>query len=394
MRGDRDLPYWRLSSFYLLYFAALGALIPYFGLYLKSLGHAPAAIGTLMAVLMGTKIVAPNVWGWVADRRGERASLVRAGALLAAAGFAGVLAGSGFWWLAGVLVVFGFFWNSALPQFEAITLNHLDARAHRYTRIRLWGSIGFIASVVLVGRLLDAQGEGLLPYAVLVLLAGIWCASMLVREPRSARQLYREEGLRQVLGRPEVLALLAVCFLMQASHGPYYAFFSIYLQDHGYSRTLIGELWALGVLSEVVLFACMHRLFERWRLRALFLVCFALTGVRWIVVALFVDSLPLLVGAQVLHAASFGIYHAVAIQLVHRFFVGRHQGRGQALYSSMSFGAGGAAGSLASGYLWSTSGAVATWFAAAALSGVAFLIVWRWIGTGEAGEAAATRRWV
>ncbi len=393
MRVESEVPYWRLSSFYLFYFAALGALLPYFGLYLKSLGYAPAAIGTLMAVLMGTKIVAPNVWGWVADRRGERASLVRAGALLAAAGFVGVLAGGGFWWLACVLVLFGFFWNSVLPQFEAITLNHLDVDAHRYTRIRLWGSVGFIAAVVLVGRLLDAHGEGLLPYAVLALLIGIWCASMFVREPRSARPRSAREGLRRVLGRPEVLALLAVCFLMQASHGPYYAFFSIYLEEHGYSRTLIGELWALGVLSEVVLFACMHRLFGRWRLRALFLICFALTGVRWVVVALFVGSLPLLVGAQVLHAASFGIYHAVAIQLVHRFFVGSHQGRGQALYSSMSFGAGGALGSLGSGYLWSTSGAAATWLAAAALSGIAFLIVWRWIGVAEAREPAATRAW-
>jgi len=155
------VPYWRLSGFYLLYFAALGALVPYWGLYLKSLGFSPADIGELMAVIMATKLVAPNAWAWIADQRGHRMAIVRLASLLAAVAFAGVFLALGYWWLAAVIAVFSFFWNAALPQFEATTLTHLGERVHRYTSIRIWGSIGFILVVAGLGPFLDRYGAGL-----------------------------------------------------------------------------------------------------------------------------------------------------------------------------------------------------------------------------------------
>ena len=62
MHSDSSpVPYWRLSGFYLFYFATLGVLVPYWGLYLKSLGFSAAAIGELMAVIMATKLVAARI---------------------------------------------------------------------------------------------------------------------------------------------------------------------------------------------------------------------------------------------------------------------------------------------------------------------------------------------
>ena len=52
-----------------------------------------------------------------------------------------------------------------------------------------------------------------------------------------------------------MVCLLLACALMQASHGPYYVFFSIHLEDLGYSGGEIGALWALAVVAEVALFA-------------------------------------------------------------------------------------------------------------------------------------------
>lgn len=378
------VPYWRLSGFYLFYFATLGALVPYWGLYLKSLGFDAAAIGELMAVIMATKVVAPNVWAWIADHRGHRMAIVRLASLLAAVAFAGVFLGHGFWWLAVVMAVFSFFWNAALPQFEATTLTYLGERSHRYTSIRIWGSIGFIVAVAALGPYLDAHGAGMLPPVLLLLMAGIWIMSLWVPERAVGHRAIGHEPLSRVLRRPAVLALLAGCFLAQMSHGPYYAFFSIYLEGHGHSRSVIGQLWALGVIAEVVLYLFMHRLLPRFGLRNLFLFSLGLTTLRWILIALFPQELALLVMAQVLHMASFGMYHAVAIQLVHRYFVGRNQGRGQALYSSLSFGAGGAVGSLLSGYLWDTAGAQVVYLGAAIASATAFGIVWRWLDGAEA----------
>jgi PPP family 3-phenylpropionic acid transporter len=382
MQASAAVPYWRLSGFYLFYFATLGALVPYWGLYLKSLGFDAAQIGELLAILMATKVVAPYLWGWMADHRGRRMAIVRLASAFAAVAFAGVFLGQGYWWLALVMSVFSFFWNAALPQFEATTLTHLGDRVHDYTNIRIWGSIGFILAVAGVGSLLDRLGTVLVPQTVLVLMAGIWLASLFVSERAAAHLSLGREPLLHVLRRPEVLALLAGCFLAQMSHGPYYAFYSIYLEDHGYTGGTIGQLWALGVIAEVALYLVMHRVLQRVGLRPLFLVSLALTTLRWVVIGLFPDSLPLLVLAQTLHAASFGIYHAVAIQLFHRFFVGRHQGRGQALYSSLSFGAGGAMGSLLSGYAWEDMGGQFTYLAAAGVSALAFVIVWRWLEVG------------
>ncbi len=375
-----ELPYWRLSSFYFFFFATLGALLPYWSLYLKSIGFRPAEVGALFAVMLATKIVAPNVWGWLGDRSGRRIGIVRAAALAAALAFGAVLLDDSFWWIAVSIAAFSFFWNATLPQFEAVTLNHLGEDSVRYTRIRLWGSVGFIVTVFVVGGVLDVMEIGSLPWIVLVLMVAIAASTLSVRESnRGARDDYHAASLWAVLRRPSVAALLAACFLMQASHGPYYVFFTIQMEDVGHSRQLIGALWSLGVLAEVALFLVMHRLAPRFGLRALFLVSFVATAVRWVLLAFFADVLLVVLGSQLLHAATFGVYHAVAIQLIHRFFVSRHQGRGQALYSSISFGAGGAAGSLLSGYAWESVGPQVTWLCAAAAGALAAAIVWRWL---------------
>ncbi len=376
MTENQTPPYWRLSFFYLFYFATLGALVPYWSLYLQYEGFDAAAIGELVAILMATKIVAPNIWGWIGDHTGRHMLIIRVASLLAVLSFAGVFFGEGFWWLAAVMVLFSFFWNAALPQFEAVTMNHLGAGSHRYSSIRLWGSVGFIMTVAGLGPLLDSYGAGILPAVLLALFATIWLSSLLVPGAPGRDHPSQHASLRAVLRRPEVIALLLSCFFLQASHGPYYTFYTIYMEEHAYSRSLIGQLWALGVVAEIGVFLMMHRWLPRFGARRLLLASLLLTTLRWILIAGFPENLLIMLFAQLLHAASFGVYHAVAIHLVHRLFVGRHQGRGQALYSSLSFGAGGALGSLVSGYLWVGLGAESTYIAAAAMSSLAFVIAW------------------
>ncbi len=373
------MPYWRLSGFYFFYFASIGALIPYWSLYLKQLGFSPRDIGTLMALVMATKIVSPNVWGWVADHTGQRMTIVRVGCLLGMVCFAGVFLHSSYGWLAAVMLAFSFFWNATLPQFEATTFNYLGKHSHRYSGIRLWGSIGFIVAVAALGPVLDDRGTAILPVIIMVLFAGIWLSSLLVPEQAAHHLPLTHEPILNVIRRPEVLSLLVVCFLMQASHGPYYTFYTLYMEAHDYSRSLIGQLWALGVVAEVGVFLMMHRWVPRFGLRTLLLTSLGLTVLRWGLIGQFPEFLTVMIFAQTLHAASFGIYHAVAIQLIHRYFTGRNQGRGQALYSSMSFGAGGAVGSFASGLGWETMGPASVYWMAALLALLALLVAAVWI---------------
>ena len=372
------MPYARLSSYYFFHFGALGALVPYWGPYLLERAFAPAAIGVLMAILMGTKIVAPNVWGVLADRAGERMPIVRLGALLALLCVVPVFWADGFWTMALVMAAFSFFWNAPLPLMEAVTFNHLGNRVHRYASVRVWGSIGFILAVLLLGWWQEHAGSQVVPLAVLVLFAGVWLACLLIPDRGHADADQAQLPLRRLLARPEILAFLASCLLMQASHGAYYAFYSIHLEAHGYSDTAVGALWALGVGIEVLVFVNMHRLLTRFGARRMLLTSLALAMLRWLLIGAFVDLVWVQLVAQSLHAATFGSFHASAIHLAHHYFPGPTQARGQALYNSVSFGLGGAIGSLIAGSLWADAGAFATFAVASGLAGLG-LIAAQWV---------------
>lgn len=367
------MPYARLSSYYLFHFAALGALVPFWGPYLLDRGFEPVAIGGLMAILMGTKIVAPNLFGAVADRRGQRMPIVRFGALIALLSFCAVFWAEGFWGMALTMAVWSFFWNGPLPLMEAVTFNHLGTRVNRYAQVRVWGSIGFILVVLAVGWWQQQAGTGVVPIAVLLLFGGILLSVLLVPDCPHTHAAAQHLSLRRLLQRREVLLFLVACLLMQASHGAFYAFYSIYLEAEGYSDTAVGALWAFGVAIEVLVFLRMHRLLQRFSARTLILSSLALAVLRWLLVGLFVDLVAVQIAAQALHAATFGVFHASAIHLTHQYFPGVTQGRGQALYNSVSFGMGGALGSLTSGLLWSTAGAGWTYATAAGFAALGFI---------------------
>jgi MFS transporter, PPP family, 3-phenylpropionic acid transporter len=373
------MPYWRLSSYYLFYFASLGALVPYWGLYLQDAGFDPLAIGVLMAILAGTKIVAPVVWGQIVDHRGQRIQVVRLGSLLAVLGFATLYVTDGFWGMVLTLFLFSFFWNASLPQMEAVTFNHLRERPTRYALVRVWGSVGFILVVVALGLALEQGSLAQVPVWVLILTLGICVTTFMVPDSAPDPGTQSRVSLRELLRHPSVLAFFGACFLMQTSHGIYYAFYSIHLEAAGYSSTAVGWLWALGVIAEVLIFLIMHRLLERFGARRILLWSLALGGVRWILIGVFVEYPAVLFAAQWLHAATFGAFHASAIHLVHHGFPGHTQGRGQALYNSLSFGAGGAAGSLIGGLLWSDTGPAITFGVGAIAAVLGWLVAWRWM---------------
>ncbi len=376
----------RLATFYFVFFAGVGAFMPYWSLYLESIGMDAATIGWLMASMAATRIVAPNLWGWLADRRGRRMSVIRFGACVALLCFVAVPGTTAILPLALLLILYSVFWTAVLPQFEAVTLAHLGERSARYSRIRLWGSIGFVVSSAVVGWLLDRSGVLALPWIMLVFIGGVVVMSFVVAEPpqRAPPRTRSVNDATAALPLRAMVCLLLACTLMQASHGPYYVFFSIYLTDLGYSGSEVGALWSLGVVAEVAVFAAMPSVLARAAPGPLFVACFALTAMRWLMLALLPASLPLLVIVQTLHAVSFGAHHALAMVLLYRLFARGLQGRGQALYSSLGFGAGGALGSAAAGWLWAGVGAEGAWLAAATMATVGGFVA---LGIGSFGRS-------
>jgi PPP family 3-phenylpropionic acid transporter len=371
------VPYWRLSAFYFAYFAYVGAAAPYFSLYLASLGLAAAQIGVLLSLGSLMRVIGPNFWGWVADRTQRRARIIAMTLALAGASYTGFFFVRSFWGLFALLLATGFFTSASMPLTESLTLSHLRGAVSRYGSIRLWGSVGFILTVTLIGYALDVLPVASLLWMVLATYALGWVCALAVPDALAGGVPAEPEPVWTILRRPEVAALLGACFLMNLAHGPLYAFFSLYLVDHGYSKAAVGWMWSIGVVAEIIVFLLMPALMRRYTLSAILLACFAATAARFLMIGWGVDSAPILFAAQLLHGLSFGAYHAAAVTAIHRWFQGAHQVRGQAIYLSVSFGAGGVLGSALSGLSWDSIGPAWTFsFAAfAALAGYALL---RW----------------
>lgn len=374
------IPYWRLSGYYFFYFAFVGAFSPYFGLYLQSIGSSATEIAALMSLMSVMRTLAPTLWGWLADRFGVRATIVRLSAFLSVVGFAGFLLSNAYSALFFSMAFLSFFWSAALPLVETLTFAHLDGQVSRYGNIRVWGSVGFVLAVLGLGYLLDGMPIRNLLWVTLAVLGGILGCALVIPEAAKARAETAQVALGAILRRSEVRALLTGCFFMSAAHGALYVFYSLHLVAHGYSKTLVGWMWTLGVLAEIVVFMGMPQLLRTYSLRGLLVFSFVAAVLRFALIGWGADSLFVLVFAQLLHGATFGSYHAAAVAAVNRWFGVQHQARGQALYGSISFGAGGVVGGLISGYMWDLVGPEWTYTAASVFALLGLLAVhygWR-----------------
>jgi len=373
------LPYWRLSAYYFFYFAFIGAFSPYFGLYLQSLSYNAWDIGLLMSQMQLMRVFGPYLWGSLADRAARRVPVVRLAAVASLLGFFAFFLASDFVALLVAMALLAFFWSGALPLVETITFDHLREEAARYSRIRVWGSVGFVAAVMATGALLDSLPLPVLLWICVAMLVGILGCALVLPEAPQHVAAGEAPPLGDILRQPRVRALFAACFAMSVAHGALYVFYSIHLAAHGYGKTTIGALWSLGVLAEILVFAGMARLLQRFGMRGLLLASFAAAVLRFLLIGWGVDSPALVVFAQLLHGLTFGAFHATSIAAVNRWFPGRCQARGQALYSSLSFGAGGLVGGLFSGWSWDALGAAATFSASSVAAAIGCWLVWGWV---------------
>src|SRR5882672_4178659 len=367
--------YQRLSGFYFSYFAFIGAFAPYFALYLKSLGYSAAQIGLLLAVNPVARIFGPNLWGWLSDHYRARGQLIRFTAVGTSLVFVAVFFNHGFGWMFTSLLLLNVFWCGVLPLAESATLSLLGARVGTYGRVRLWGSVGFVAVVILGGYLLDYFGVGTLAPIVLTLLVLMATSTFFLPRDREPSHHAEHASILSIVKRPEVIALLAGFFLMQIAHGPYNAFYSIHLVEAGYSKKAVGWLWALGVMAEIGLFMWLPRLMRAYSLNQILLFSFGCAFARFLLIAWGVGSIPVMVVAQLMHAITFGAYHAAGVAAMHQIFRGRNQARGQALYTSLGYGLGGTLGTLGAGYAWDGWGPQWTFTFAAIAALLAFLVV-------------------
>lgn len=348
----------RLAGFYFFYYAIVGTFMPYWNLYLEDQGFNYSEIGLLASVAIITRFFAPFIWGWIADKSGKRMLLVRVATWVEA--FVWLLIfiiPNSFQSIALLMLIFSFFQNAILAQFEGVTAFWLGKqRAALYGRVRQWGSIGFIIAVFGIGALLDIIHISQLPIVLLCIsgLAFLWSFS--IAEPHEAPSAQQKmQSILPVLKQPAVRAFFIIELILLFSHAPFYSFYSNYLKSHGLSTSLIGGLWSIGVIAEIVMFACAPFFFQRWGFRTLVSLCLCTTALRWGLVGIFYDSLWIQAIAQSIHAFSFGLFHLIAMRIIFDYFTPQQQGRAQAFYSTI-WGIGVALGSILAGQYWQSLG--------------------------------------
>jgi len=368
--------HWRLSRFYFFYYFFVGSFVPYWGIYLQSENFSPSSIGILLSLFQISRIVAPNFWGWLADHTGHRVKWIKLTSFLGLIGFIGIFWAKGFFWIFLVMSALSLFTSSTLPLAESLTLAHLATTDGHYSRIRLWGSIGFIVASLFLGYLIDLQGINILLWVLLITQAIIFFLSNTIPEAKEIHHKKNDLSIWKIIKTPSVVALLIGCTLMVSAHGVLYNFYSIYLKEHGYSSATIGWLWAVGVICEIFIFMLMPKILRRYSLKTILLISLFLGVIRFILIGASPDQFYLLLIAQMFHAATFGSFHAASIEVIAYFFKGRNQSRGQAIYNSVAYGIGGTIGGLGGGYLIQYLGGQLGFMIAAISPLIGFIVIW------------------
>jgi PPP family 3-phenylpropionic acid transporter len=364
-----------LSSFYFVYYFFVGVFVPYWALYLQSENFTPIEIGVLMSLFQISRIFAPNFWGWLADHTAKRTIWIRLNTILGVLGFVAVFWVQGFWPMLLVMGALSLFTSSTMPLSESLTLAHLAITKGHYSRIRMWGSVGFILGSVILGYLIDWTAISSLLWTILVVQISLFILTFSLPDVAVAPHHMDDFSVWEIIRKPAVIALLTGCAMMVTAHGVLYNFYSIYLAEHGYSKGMIGWLWAVGVVCEIMVFMIMPKIMRRYSLKTIILVSLALAVVRFTMIGVAVDNLILLLVAQSLHAATFGSFHAATIDVVTQFFNGRHQAKGQAIYNSVTYGLGGAIGGVAGGYALEGLGGQMTFLLAAMFPLIGFAVI-------------------
>ena len=348
---------WAFGSFFFLYFAYVGLVSPYASLFFLDRGFSVIEIAALMSMLQITRIVGPFSWGWLSDYLSNRIGIIRFCACLAAVVFLCIYFLQSYIGFFVWMFVLHTILSSLMPLGESATIHALykdNSFDKRYGRLRLWGSIGFIAMVLAAGELFQRKTIGLYPIVGTIVVFALAFITFCLHEPKMERRKMVKGELMVVLFNPDVRWFLTSGFFMIFAHASLYVFYSLYLADLGYDKFQIGLFWALGVFAEVVFFYFQSKVLSRVDAEVILQAAFGIGVIRFILIA-FLPFTSVLIIAQIMHAGTFAAHHSAAAKLLQRWFTGPVQARGQALMATISYGLGGTLGGLCAGWIWKVS---------------------------------------
>lgn len=384
----------RLGAFYGALFTVYGVHLPYLPVWLDVRGLTSEQIAVITAAPYLLRVfITPAVAAW-ADRTDSHRAIINGLswlALLLAALFAQM---QSFWAIFFLAVPFAIALSTAVPSTETIAIAGVRAHGLDYGRMRLWGSITFVAAGFIGGWLIDRVGSdaviACILFGCLATVAAAWFLPERVRVAGRAPVARKNpapglgiETARRLVANPIFLAFLVAAGAAQGAHGMFYAFGALHWHTQGISNAWVGALWAIAIVGEVALFAYSGNVMRRWGPETLLVVATAAAVARWVMMSLS-PPLAALVPLQTLHTLTYGASHLGAMHFISRAVPESAQGTAQALYATVASGLVMGATTLTSGWLYARVGGHA-YLAMAALAAVglaaALVVRARWTGS-------------
>ncbi|NOY69581.1 MAG: MFS transporter [Deltaproteobacteria bacterium] len=362
-----------LSTQYFVYFGILGVFLPFFNLYCYHIGFTGFEIGALSALKTLTTALFPMAWGALSDRFNARKPIFVLCSFAAAGVWALFLLTTDFWIMFTITAFYGLFHAPLISFLESFSMDILGHEKTGYGRLRLWGSVSFIITVLIVGHILDMTGVGVI---LVIILAGSMLQSVLsLSLPKTgAKKEKRLKAEIRTFLTPKMALFLAAAFLMLVSHGTYYGFFSIHLEDLGFSRSFIGLAWGLASVAEIGIMFFSTRIFARFSCERVLAASFIMAAIRWLIMANAVSA-GAIIFAQLFHAFSYGAFHIASILYIDANTPEESKTFGQAVNNAVTYGFGIMVGFLANGWLFERLGAGNLFFISACIAAAGGLIM-------------------
>jgi MFS transporter, PPP family, 3-phenylpropionic acid transporter len=370
---------WRHADFkvaggYFAYFAAVGALMPFIALYVRGLGFTGLQVGVLTALpSVGLALFAP-LWGAAADSLGMHRWLLRGALALAIVAALATAQATAF---VSMLLLFGLLAFVSVPVAPLLDSYGVTASEHTprsYGGIRVWGSLGYMASVLTVGWLMGDEASPVLLVAHALCLALALMALFRLPDLAERRRAPLFTGLRAVLAHRPVALLLLVAFLLSIGAAIISIYLGVRIQEIGGSARQVGLLFAVASASELPVIALGAWLLGRLGAPRLIAVATGVYAFRF--VAFSVITVPAwLLPIQALHGLSYAAFTLASITLIHRLVERRHAATAQSLLTAVSLGLGSITGSLLGGALLDVIGTTGLFRGAAVLMGVTLAVL-------------------
>lgn len=345
----------QLGAQYFLYFGVMGMVLPYFNLYCFHIGFSGFQIGVISAVRSAVLVLFAIIWSLLADRFQIRRHIFLAALLMSTGIWSIYLVTTDFRFILIITIGYGIFYSPIISFLEAFTMDALGKDKENYGKIRVWGSVSFIAVVVLLGKLTDAYSVEIILTGVLILsgfqaIGAIWVPRDTIEE-RSKPPTFQAAGLLKM----PILLFLFCAFLMLASHGAYYGFYSIHLERLGFNRTFIGIMWAVAATAEIGVMVKSRAILKRFSIHQVLLFSFMIAALRWFTL-FFVRSPYLIISTQLLHAITYGAFHVSSILYIDALTPDDNKTLGQAANNAVTYGLGLMAGLFVSGLFYDRLG--------------------------------------